>query len=65
MRGYHDDPDIEADDHDFDYDEGGCVTCGGEGVVVVCIDDMCHGAGECLHGDGMAICPTCRGESAI
>jgi hypothetical protein len=35
-----------------------CPTCGGIGVV--CIDDMCRGAGYCVHGDGD--CPTCGGE---
>jgi hypothetical protein len=35
-----------------------CPTCGGIGVV--CIDDICRGLGECIHGDGM--CPTCGGE---
>jgi hypothetical protein len=35
-----------------------CPTCGGIGVV--CIDDMCRGAGYCIHGDGD--CPTCGGE---
>ena len=34
----------------------GCDRCGGTGVVVVCIDDMCRGAGECIHGDGEAMC---------
>jgi hypothetical protein len=35
-----------------------CPTCGGLGVV--CIDDMCRGIGECIHGDGA--CPTCFGD---
>lgn len=43
------------------YDDGGwddgCQECGGEGFVVVCIDDMCRGVGECLHGDGERACP--------
>jgi hypothetical protein len=50
----------EQDDDDFgSYD--GCNTCGGEGFIVVCIDDMCRGAGECMHGDGEAPCPECGG----
>lgn len=38
-----------------------CPTCGGLGVV--CIDDMCRGAGECIHGDGD--CPTCGGDGLV
>jgi len=29
--------------------------------VVVCCDDLCVGAGQCMHGDGMAACPECNG----
>jgi len=39
-----------------------CLRCDGSGFIVVCIDDMCRGAGECMHGpDGMAVCPDCQG----
>lgn len=38
-----------------------CPTCNGIGVV--CIDDMCRGAGECIHGDGW--CPECGGEGFV
>lgn len=31
--------------------------CDGSGVIMVCCDDMCRGAGECIHGDGMKVCP--------
>ena len=42
---------------DFDEDEDDyCIDCGGEGWVVTCIDDICHGLGYCIHGDGMRIC---------
>lgn len=51
------DPDYGADDTD-----AGCNTCGGAGFVVTCIDDMCRGAGECMHGDGESVCPECGGE---
>lgn len=27
-----------------------CPICGGRGVT--CIDDLCRGAGYCMHGDG-------------
>ena len=52
----------EAKDLDFDEDEC-CVTCDGLGEIMVCCDDMCHGSGYCVHGDGMIICPTCKGDS--
>lgn len=50
------------DDDDF-YDDGPdiCQRCDGEGLILICIDDMCLGAGECFHGDGYATCPECRG----
>lgn len=44
-----------------DDDEGLCQRCGGEGLIVTCVDDLCHGAGECIHGDGMSSCPACDG----
>lgn len=43
------------------YASDGCQRCGGEGFIVVCIDDMCRGAGECMHGDGEIACPDCGG----
>jgi hypothetical protein len=67
MRGDFDED--ETVDDDFD-DSGdlfavGCDRCGGEGFVVVCIDDMCRGIGECVHGDGEIACPDCCGKSAV
>ena len=52
---------VTPDDFDNeDYgDKCGCETCGGQGWIVVCIDDMCRGAGECMHGDGEIPCPDC------
>lgn len=41
-----------------DYDS--CWRCGGQGWVVRCVDDMCHGAGSCLHEDGNVQCPECE-----
>jgi len=60
MRGDFDEDEI--DDDDFDGSAGCCNTCGGAGYVVVCIDDMCRGAGECMHGDGEIPCPDCDGD---
>ena len=31
-------------------------TCNGDGFIVTCIDDICRGVGECMHGDGEEIC---------
>lgn len=42
-------------------DDNGCYRCGGEGFIITCIDDMCRGAGECMHGDGESVCPACNG----
>lgn len=41
-------------------DEGPCSRCLGSGEVVNCIDDMCHGTGECIH-EGNQLCPECHG----
>jgi hypothetical protein len=57
----HDEPDAEREYSDeFD----GCSRCDGSGVILVCMDDMCHGAGECMHGDGEIACPQCGGEGS-
>jgi hypothetical protein len=47
-----------------------CYRCGGSGVEMVCINDMCRGSGECLYesnGDVAKpgcyrICASCHGE---
>lgn len=43
-----------------DDDDSGCYHCGGRGFVIVCIDDLCRGADECMHGDGEEDCPVCN-----
>jgi DNA-directed RNA polymerase subunit RPC12/RpoP len=53
---------FEADlfyDEDRDYY---CPTCGGEGIIITCCDDICIGGGHCIHGDGEEICPDCGGN---
>jgi len=60
MRGDFDEDEYDEDQYFWD---GGCNTCMGEGFIVVCIDDMCRGCGECMHGDGEIPCPDCGGES--
>lgn len=42
-----------------------CWRCGGEGIEIFCCDDLCHGAGYCIHGDGDRACPECGGEGAL
>lgn len=49
-------------EHEDDEDDGCCERCNGEGQILICIDDMCRGAGECMHGDGYAQCPNCKGQ---
>lgn len=39
-----------------------CLVCDGSGTIVDCVDDMCHGLGDCIHGDGMVMCYQCNGE---
>jgi len=48
-----------------DYDEPVCLRCGGSGELLICWDDLCHGAGECMHGDGEIECPTCGGSGIM
>jgi hypothetical protein len=47
----------EPDDFYPDDDDGSCARCGGDGWILTCCDDMCHGLGYCIHGDGMEMCP--------
>lgn len=50
-------------DDGFDYDEEPyCMTCDGQGELMACCDDLCHGQGYCIHPDGMMICPVCKGS---
>lgn len=49
------------DHYDDDYCDDSCLRCDGEGTIMVCIDDICHGLGYCIHGDGEIACPNCRG----
>jgi hypothetical protein len=61
MRGDFDEDEI--DDNYYDTEDAYCQRCDNRGSIIVCIDDMCRGAGECMHGDGEIICPDCKGES--
>lgn len=42
---------------DWDDDDGYCETCGGEGRIIDCWDDLCQDG--CIHGDGERPCPDC------
>jgi hypothetical protein len=46
--------------NDDGYDNSGCYECGGRGYFVDCIDDLCHGGDECIHGDPPRPCRTCN-----
>lgn len=54
-----------ADDMQEMFDDDGesdwCYECGNEGVIITCCDDLCVGAGSCMHGDGEIPCPECDG----
>ncbi len=49
--------------YEEEFDSGSdCNNCNGSGWIVTCMDDMCIGAGECMHGDGEDPCPCCNKE---
>ena len=56
---------------DYMFDDGvrdepvSCPNYCNDGIVITCCDDLCVGAGECMHGDGEMICPTCNGEGMV
>ena len=37
-----------------------CWACGGRGWKITCPDDLCHGEGECIHGDPPTPCRECN-----
>ena len=45
---------------DDDFDDGSCYYCCWARFVVTCCDDLCHGQGYCMHGDGNDDCPVCN-----
>lgn len=53
--------DDDGDGYDDDCDGPICMRCSGTGFFVSCIDDMCHGQEQCIHG-GSDICPSCGGS---
>jgi len=57
-------PEEREDLYDYDdpHDNSGCYECGGRGWMVRCIDDLCHGNDECIHGDPPSPCRTCNAD---
>jgi len=54
------------DENNYRYDdEPCCIRCDGEGVILTCVDDMCHGLGYCIHGYGESMWPDCKGKGWI
>ncbi len=51
------------DDYPTDNEDPYCYRCDCKGMILICIDDLCRGAGDCIHGDGWAVCPDCKGAS--
>jgi hypothetical protein len=54
--------DTTVAEDDEQYMGGYCHHCGGEGFILTCVDDLCHGQGWCMHGDGEVTCMFCQGE---
>jgi hypothetical protein len=59
-------------DHENVYDGEGegeittCDRCDGEGWIINCCDDICHGMGRCIHGSsGYKTCPQCKGAGEL
>lgn len=42
-----------------------CWRCDGDGIIVICPDDMCQGQGWCMYGDGEIICTVCGGDGVL
>ena len=56
---------LDCDD-DSDYLGGvTCWGCGGSGIRIVCMDDLCRNSDHCIHGDGEEMCDKCNGEGAL
>lgn len=55
-------PENDGWEEDYESEDSGCYECGGRGYVVRCIDDLCHGQDECIHGDPPTPCFVCNRE---
>ena len=56
---------MSEDEYDEFADDGYCPDCNGEGWIVTCIDDICHGLGYCIHGDGDRMCACNDGHDRV
>lgn len=45
--------------------ERSCYACGGRGWEVTCIDDLCHGQDECIHGYPPTPCRVCNPKGEL
>ena len=60
------DGDVIDERGDEEYHEPAtCWNCGGEGFTIICCDDLCHGQGYCMHGNGHQCCTECNGEGTL
>ena len=58
---YNDERDWPEPDEREEYvGERYCWDCGGRGWKITCIDDLCYGNDECIHGDQPTPCSTCN-----
>ena len=58
------DAELDYDDWDQYEPEQGCARCDGEGLIVVCPDDMCRateGCGRFADRSCYRVCPECKG----
>lgn len=42
-----------------------CWSCGGRGYRITCIDDLCHGQDECIHGYPPTPCWECNRKGEL
>lgn len=56
----------EDDGFDDDFGQRMCTECNGDGLRMICLDDMCHGSGECIwtrpRKNCFAVCRHCKGS---
>lgn len=58
-------PPLDDYNHDNEEPMSGCYACGGRHYVVDCIDDICHGQDDCIHGDPPTPCRVCNRDGAL
>ena len=64
-------PMLAQDDHWHDHDDEDhvCTRCQGEGVIMVCPDDLCRNSGQCALGETdlscFGTCYQCKGTGEV